>query len=68
MTAPITHHGVTEVTVEQIKARLFDLIGHTCNGRLTIHPDRHRDPGDHECTFCSEYDRLMNKLLVRSNG
>jgi len=50
------------MAIEQIKARLFDLQSHSCNGRLTIHPDGRRDPGDRDCSRCSEILRLRNKL------
>lgn len=33
--------SVESLAIDQIKARLFDLQGHSCKGRLTIHPDGH---------------------------
>lgn len=52
------------MTETEIKARLFEIQGHVCNGRLTIHPDGHRDPDDHGCYGCAEYLRLSNELMA----
>jgi hypothetical protein len=54
--------------IQEIKARLFDLQGHVCNGRLTIGPDGKRDPGDRECSGCAEYLRLTNELREQDDA
>ena len=42
----------------EIKARLFDIQYHTCNGCVSIPPK----PGDHYCTLCDEYHLLLCEL------
>ncbi len=48
--------------VQKIKAELFDLWYHNCNGRLTIHPNGEPDPGDRPCTACSRIMELQSQL------
>lgn len=56
--------SMTERTLQEIKvrARLFDLQGHVCDGRLTIHPDGRRTPGDRNCAGCDEILELHYEL------
>ena len=48
--------------ITRIKARLFDLQGHLCDGRLTINPNGRPSAGDHGCSGCSETLQLRNRL------
>ena len=51
-----------DLNIEQIKAELYDLRGHNCNGRLTLNPDGSRDPGDKPCDGCARSIVLHNQL------
>lgn len=50
------------MTPQEIKAKLYDLQGHLCNGKLTIRPDGKRDPGDRDCTGCARIVELRAML------
>jgi hypothetical protein len=50
------------MTRTEIEAELYRLLGHTCGGRMTLHPDGTRDQGDHTCYGCSRYIQLSNML------
>jgi len=41
------------MTPQEIKAKLYDLQHHNCNGGLTIHPDGKIDPDDKPCDYCA---------------
>jgi len=51
------------MTEAEIKAKLYDLRSHTCNGRLTIRRDGTRDPDDHPCDGCTRMIALQNELF-----
>jgi len=48
--------------ITKIKAELYDLQIHNCNGQLTICPDGKRHPNDKPCTFCTRILVLHSKL------
>ena len=52
----------SEEDATAIKAELYDLQGHRCNGRLTLRADGKRDPGDHPCTYCQRVVKLQAML------
>lgn len=47
---------------QAIKAELYDLQYHNCNGRLTIHPDGSGDENDRPCSACSRIMELKAML------
>lgn len=50
------------MTIAEIKAELYDLRHHVCNGRLTIRPDGMLDPDDRPCSGCARTLVLHNML------
>jgi hypothetical protein len=54
------------MTETEIKAELYDLRSHVCDGRLTLRPDGKRDPGDRPCRGCARRLKLVDMLLDRS--
>jgi len=52
------------MTETEIKAELFDLQRHVCDGRLTLHPDGHRDPENHGCSGCVRILELLAMLAT----
>lgn len=50
------------MNVQAIKAELYDLQSHVCNGRLTVSPDGRRDTNDRPCTGCSRISELHRQL------
>ena len=52
----------TQTSIQAIKAELYDLQSHVCNGQLTIRPDGKRDPGDRMCTGCTRIMKLQYVL------
>lgn len=46
------------VRVIEIKARLYDLLNHSCNGCVSVPPQE----GDHGCTLCAEVLHLKAEL------
>jgi len=58
----IETESMTEV---QIKARLFDLQHHVCNGSVTIGEDPFSE-GNRGCTGCSEVIQLFAELRRRN--
>lgn len=57
-----------DLTTEQIKARLYDLQAHYCNGRMTFRANGMRDPNDKPCDYCLEVAVLVRELRLRSKG
>ena len=53
------------MTEQAIKAELWDINYHNCDGRMTLHPDGTTDPGDHGCTGCARVLALRNELRRR---
>lgn len=49
--------------IKAIKAELYELLYHNCNGRLTLSPDGSRDPNDHGCYACDKIGKLRAELL-----
>ena len=54
------------MTETEIKAELFDLWYHNCNGRLTLRSDGKRDPNDRPCYACSRIIELQNMLKKKT--
>jgi len=50
------------MTIEQIKAELYDLRFHVCNGRFTMRKDGKLDPGDRPCEGCARILELQQML------
>lgn len=48
--------------IQAIKAELYDLQGHVCDGRFTVHADGHLDPGNCGCSGCSRILELQHQL------
>lgn len=53
------------MTITEIKARLFELQYHVCNGSLAINPDGSWNPANRPCSGCDEYLRLTNLLKAQ---
>ena len=51
--------------VQAIKAELYDLRSHVCNGQLTLRPDGKPDPDDHPCTGCQRTMELIAMLRMQ---
>lgn len=51
---------------QAIKAQLYDLQYHNCDGRLTIRADGKRDPDDRPCWGCSRVMELH--AMLRRNA
>ena len=49
-------------TIQEIKAELYDLQYHNCDGRLTIRPDGKRDSEDRSCSGCARTLKLQHLL------
>lgn len=54
------------VDTQAIRAELFDLWYHNCNGRFTFRQDGRPDPGDRSCTACSRILQLQHQLREAS--
>ena len=50
------------MNVQAIKAELYDLQSHVCNGRLTVTADGSRDTNDRPCSGCSRIRELQHQL------
>jgi len=50
------------VTITEIKAELYDLQNHVCNGRLIMNPDSIRDRDFQPCHPCARIVVLTNML------
>lgn len=48
--------------IQAMKAELFNLLSHNCNGRLTVSVDGARDTGDRPCSGCVRIRRLHHQL------
>lgn len=49
--------------IQAIKAELYDLQFHNCNGRFTMPgPDGKRDPDDCSCSYCDRVLKLQRML------
>jgi hypothetical protein len=46
----------------EIKAAMYDLQYHNCNGRLTLRADGTRDPNDRPCSACQRITELQSLL------
>ncbi len=67
-----TFTDTAQMTVTEIKAELYDLRSHDCNGRITLRTDGTCDPTDHSCDYCARVSVLQNYLrrteLMRDLG
>ena len=50
------------MTIIEIKAKLYDLRSHICDGRITLRSDGSTDPRDHSCHGCSRTMELLRML------
>ena len=54
--------NIENMTKTEIKAELWTLQYHNCNGRLTIRQDGTRDHNDKSCDGCSRISVLHGQL------
>lgn len=47
--------------IAEIKAKLYDLQYHNCDGRVSVP----RDPGDHGCSLCQRVLELRAELNAK---
>ena len=50
------------LSITEIKAELYTLQGHVCNGSFTVIPDGSHNPGDHGCDGCARTMKLQSML------
>ncbi len=48
--------------IQAIKAELYDLQWHECDGQFTVRADGHFDSDDESCEACSRILLLQNRL------
>jgi len=56
------------MNIQAIKAKLYDLQGHVCDGRFSMRSDGRRDPGNKSCSGCARIAELQNQLREALKG